>query len=429
MPSKTATQIEIRRIPIRDIKRAPYNPRKTLQPGDPAYERMKKSILAFGLVEPLVWNEHNGVLIGGHQRLTILEKELGLTEVEVSVVRIPNERDEKALNLALNKHAGEWDFTALANLVMELDTGDLDMEITGFTETELEKLAIWTPPNTGLTDENAVPEPPKDPVTKPGDLLILGKHRLLCGDSTNVTDVARLFNGVEPGLMVTDPPYGVKYDPAWRNEAAKKGKIAFADRREGKVQNDERVDWSETYSLFPGSITYVWHAGRHASEVQRSLEVCDFEMRCQIIWAKSRFAISRGHYHWQHEPCWYAVRKGATGNWKGDRSQTTLWQIDALKGDEAKNNHGTQKPVECMRRPILNHTDPGQTVYDPFMGSGTTIIAAESTGRIAYGLEIDPVYCDVVVKRWEDFTGRKAKLDGAADAEPSEPKAKKGKRK
>lgn len=152
--------MEVRKIQIAEIKRAPYNPRKTLAPGDAAYERMKKSILAFGLVEPLVWNEHNKVLIGGHQRLTILERELGITEVEVSVVNITRERDEKALNLALNKHAGEWDFVRLADLVQELDLGDFDMDITGFSEAELEKIAIWTPPNTGLTDENAVTPPP-----------------------------------------------------------------------------------------------------------------------------------------------------------------------------------------------------------------------------------------------------------------------------
>jgi len=208
--------------------------------------------------------------------------------------------------------------------------------------------------------------------------------------------------------MVTDPPYGVKYDPAWRNEAAKAGKIAFAARREGRVQNDDRVDWSAAYAFFPGAVVYVWHAGRHASAVEQSLEASGFNIRSQIIWAKSRFAISRGHYHWQHEPCWYAVKKGTTGHWKGDRSQTTLWQIKSVEGDEAKNNHGTQKPVECMRRPVLNHTNPGQSVYDPFMGSGTTIIAAESTGRICYGLEVDPVYVDVAVQRWEQFTGKKA---------------------
>lgn len=399
--------MNIETVPISKIKRAAYNPRKSLKPGDPAYDKLKKAILTFGLVEPLVWNKRSRNLVGGHQRLSVLE-ERGDKQVEVSVVDL-SPRNEKALNLALNRHMGEWDPSALADILTELSADQMDMEIAGFGAEELERLMTYTAPTAGLTDEDAVPEKSADVRTRPGDLWILGGHRLLCGDSTVATDVARLLGNVEPGLMVTDPPYGVKYDPAWRNEAAKAGKISFAARREGKVQNDDRVDWSEAYSLFPGAIAYIWHAGRHASEVQVSLEKCQFDVRCQIIWAKSRFAISRGHYHWQHEPCWYAVRRGTNGNWKGDRSQTTLWQIETTVGDKAKNNHGTQKPVECMRRPMLNHTNPGQAVYDPFVGSGTMIIAAESAGRVCYAMELDPVYVDVAVKRWEDFTGHKAK--------------------
>jgi DNA modification methylase len=279
-----------------------------------------------------------------------------------------------------------------------------------FTEAEFGSLLTELRPGhkAGLTDEDAVPEPPPIPITQPGDLWVMGKHRLLCGDCTIAANVGRLLSAVEPGLMVTDPPYGVNYNPQWRNDAAEKGLISYAARRVGKVGNDDRVDWSEAYTLFPGAIAYVWHADRHASEVQRNLEGCGFEIRNQVIWAKTRFAISRGHYHWQHEPCWYAVKAGSAGNWTGDRSQTTLWQIGGNLNDEAKNNHGTQKPVECMRRPILNHTNPGQSLYDPFVGSGTSIIAAETTGRVCYAMDIDPIYCDVAVKRWEDFTGKKA---------------------
>jgi DNA modification methylase len=211
--------------------------------------------------------------------------------------------------------------------------------------------------------------------------------------------------------MVTDPPYEVEYDPAWRQ-------LGWTGARAtGKVKNDDRVDWKEAFALFPGDIAYVWHAGVYAGDVAQSLQSCGFELRSQIIWAKQHFVISRGAYHWQHEPCWYAVRKGRTGNWSGDRKQTTLWQIanqSAFGGkkEDASTNHGTQKPVECMRRPIVNHTNPGQCIYDPFLGSGTSIVAAESTGRICFGIDIDPIYVDVAVTRWQNFTGKKAILEG-----------------
>jgi DNA modification methylase len=400
--------MHIQTVPISQIQRARYNPRKTLKPGDPAYDQLRKAVETFGLVEPLVWNQRSGNLVGGHQRLSVLE-ERGDVEVEVSVVDLAP-RDEKALNLALNKHVGEWDFGALADMLTELHASDFDMEVAGFSEKELKELMAWRGPNAGLTDEDAVPDAPKVPVSKPGDLIRLGPHRLLCGDSTDKATVDRLLaeSPAPPIVMVTDPPYGVDYNPGWRNEAARAGKIAFAARREGKVQNDQRIDWADAYTLFPGDVAYCWHASLFGSPVQQSLERSGFELRSQIIWPKTRFAISRGHYHWQHECCFYAVKKGSTGHWSGGRRQTTLWQIDALPGDSAKNSHGTQKPVECMRRPILNHTRAGDVVYDPFLGSGTSIIAAETTGRICIGLEIDPAYCDVIVDRWEQFTGNQA---------------------
>ncbi len=248
-----------------------------------------------------------------------------------------------------------------------------------------------------------------------------GGHRLLCGDSTVATDVERVLGGVKPHLMVTDPPYGVSYDAAWRNEIGpsvngtthrvSSGKTVRANNTGaiGKVQNDDQADWREAWSLFPGDVAYVWHADRHASAVQASVEAAGFEIRCQIVWAKPRFVISRGHYHWQHEPCWYAVRKGSAGHWSGDRSQTTLWQIAHNKSETG---HGTQKPVECMRRPIENNSSPGQAVYEPFSGSGTTIIAGEMTGRSVHAIEISPAYIDVAVKRWQDFVGKAATLDG-----------------
>jgi DNA modification methylase len=243
---------------------------------------------------------------------------------------------------------------------------------------------------------------------KPGDLWLLGRHRLLCGDSTKAEDVARLLAGRVPFIMVTDPPYGVEYDPAWRNEAAAKGLISFAARREGKVENDERLDWTPSYQLFPGHVAYVWHAGRFAADLVLNLRDAEFEIRTQIIWRKPAFAISRGHYHWQHEPCWYAVRSQGSAKWCGDRSQSTVWDISNRVDQADNSNHGTQKPVECMARPIRNHGAKDDDVYDPFLGSGTTIIAAEQLSRRCYGIEISPNYCDVILARWEKLSGEKA---------------------
>ena len=212
--------------------------------------------------------------------------------------------------------------------------------------------------------------------------------------------------------MVTDPPYGIEYDPAWRNRAAAAGLIGQkkSTRATGQLENDNRADWREAWALFSGTVAYVWHAGTKAGIVQDSLAACGFETRAQIIWGKNNFAIGRGHYHCKHEPCWYAVRKGSTGHWAGDHSQTTLWQID--KNLKSETGHSTQKPIDCMQRPIENNSSPGQAVYEPFCGSGTTIIAAEQTGRACHAIEIAPAYVDVAVKRWQAFTGLEAKLDG-----------------
>ena len=207
--------------------------------------------------------------------------------------------------------------------------------------------------------------------------------------------------------MVSDPPYGVAYDPAWRNEAG-----VSATARTGTVRNDDRADWREAWALFPGDVAYVWHAGIHARTVAESLEACGFAIRAQLIWVKNRFVLSRGHYHWQHEPCFYAVRDGGESRWQGARDQSTVWQIATNADDDAATVHGTQKPVECMLRPILNNSARGDAVYEPFAGSGSTIIAAEKSGRRCFGMEIEPRYCDVIVSRWQNFTGKRATLDG-----------------
>lgn len=365
-------------------------------------DKVAASIKEFGWRQPIVVDKED-VIIAGHTRLLAAHK-LCMEQVPVHVANNLTPAQVKAYRLMDNRSndEAEWDIDLLGPELMDLQGLDIDLSLTGFGDDELAKFLATADAFAGLTDEDAVPDAPDHPVTELGDLWILGRHRLLCGDSTVATDVDRLLHCVSPHLMVTDPPYGVEYNAEWR-ETALGGKRAV-----GKVTNDQEADWREAWALFPGNIAYVWHAGRRAAEVQVSLEACDFVIRCQIIWAKNQFAIGRGDYHWQHEPCWYAVK--GSGNWQGDRSQTTLWQID--KPHKSETGHSTQKPIECMRRPIINNSSPGQAVYDPFCGSGTTIIACEKEGRSALTLEIEPKYCDVIINRWQDFTGKEATLDG-----------------
>jgi DNA modification methylase len=381
----------------------PYarNPRKN----DQAVDRMCAAIREFGFRIPVVARS-DGTVVDGHLRLKAAIR-LGLPDVPVALADDLTEAQIKAFRLLANRSAAwaEWDDELLALELHDLKGLDYDLALTGFDAGELRSL-MEDGPATGLTDEDAAPEAPTMPVTKPGDLILLGPHRLLCGDATKAEDVARLLNGTRPHLMVTDPPYGVDYDPNWRNEAG-----VSATKRTGKVANDDRADWREAWALFPGDTGYVWHAAVHATTVAESLIRCGFDIRAQIVWSKNRFALGRGDYHWQHEPCWYAVRKGTRSHWQGARDQSTLWSIAATGAEDAATPHGTQKPVEAMRRPIVNNSGRGDTVYEPFCGSGTTLIAAETVGRACLAMELDPAYCDVIVERWEAFTGAKAVLE------------------
>ena len=389
----TPMSVELR--PLDAVRPYANNPRQN----DDAVEAVAESIRRFGFRQPIVVDA-DGVIVAGHTRFRAAQR-LGLATVPVHVATDLTPDEVRAYRLADNKTAelASWDDAMLSIELDALRGAGIDWTLLGFDEEELAKLLA--PAGTeGLTDPDAIPEKPADPITKPGDLWLLGKHRLLCGDSTSATDVARLLDGAIPSLMVTDPPYGVEYDPEWRMDAGLTGNTA----RMGKVMNDDRADWTEAWKLFPGDVAYVYHAGVFASTVQQSLERAGFAIRAQIIWAKDRLALSRGDYHWQHEPCWYAVREGGKGHRTDDRTQTTLWSIPAR--DDAGHGHGTQKPVECMERPVRNHL--ADLVYEPFAGSGTTVIACERTGRTCMAMELDPGYCDVVVRRWEEFTGRKA---------------------
>lgn len=305
-----------------------------------------------------------------------------------------------------------WDNELLAEELGWLSEDGFDLSLTAFSDDEIANLLNGSAPGQGNSDPDDIPETPIHPVTLPGDVWLLGRHRLVCGDSTDKDTVALALNGVTPLLMVTDPPYGVNYDPADRGKARNANGSLLSvgmKRAVGKVKNDDIANWQKTYELFPGDVAYVWHAAINPAAAQRDLEAAGFEIRMQIIWAKSALVVSRGHYHMQHEPAYYAVRKGKTGNWKGDRKQSTLWQID--KAPKNETGHSTQKPVECMARPIENNSSPGQAVYDPFSGSGTTIMAAEISGRVCAAVEIEPAFVDVTIKRYQAFTLTEAVLE------------------
>jgi DNA modification methylase len=376
-------------------------------------DEIAASIREWGWTMPILADD-DGTTLVGHARILAARK-LGLTEVPVIVAHGWSEAQKRAYVIADNKltlNAG-WDEELLRIELADLKLQEFDMALLGFDDAEL--ASILNTRSVGATDPDDAPPAPLNPVARPGDLWRLGRHLLLCGDGCERTDVEALLAGVQPHLMVTDPPYGVNYDADWRNSAQRANGQPYGGRAVGKVTNDDCVEWRAAWRLFKGDVAYVRHGALHVANMSDQLVECGFELRALIVWAKNNFAVSRGHYHWQHETLWYAVRKGRTAHWTGDRSQTTLWSID--KPLKSETGHSTQKPVECMRRPIENNSKAGETVYDPFVGSGSTIIAAEMTGRRCYAIEISPAYCDVAILRWQDFTGEKATLDGRTFAE------------
>jgi DNA modification methylase len=389
----------IERRPLAEL--TPYA-RNARTHSDAQIAQIAASIREWGWTMPVLVDDA-GSIIAGHGRILAAAR-LGIGEAPVMVARGWSEAQKRAYVIADNKlteNAG-WDQGLLEIEVADLASVGFDLSLMGFSESELARL---TGSNPGLTDPDEAPDLPAVPVSELGDVWLLGRHRLVCGDATKADDVAKALGGVNPHLMVTDPPYGVEYDANWRNERARTCE-GMGNRAVGKVMNDNKSDWREAWSLFPGDVGYVWHADLRANSVFDSLVASGYEIRAQIIWAKQQFVIGRGHYHFQHEPCWYAVRKGSASHWSGDRKQTTLWEIP--KPQKSETGHSAQKPVECMKRPIENNSSPGQAVYDPFVGSGTTIIAAEMTARACHALEINPGYCDVTIERWQNFTGGKA---------------------
>lgn len=425
---------ELRHMAVRveDLMLDPVNARKH---GIENLAAIRGSLTQFGQRMPIVVQKQGMIVRAGNGRVMVA-RELGWSHIAAVVV---DESNVDAVMFALtdNRTAdlAEWDEGILGQLLRGMETSNDDLAQM-FADLQASIPADMLGDASGQTEPDEIPDPPVEAVTQPGDTWLLGKHRLLCGDGRKPDDVDWLLQGVVPFMMVTDPPYGFDYDPEWRVRDG-----LNSTGRNGKVQNDTIADWTPVWRLFPGSVVYVWHGALAGATVQTSLAHSGFFVRAQIVWVKPSLVISRGHYHWRHEPAyagnrdgeeltiepdgvvmdgeklaeqaWYGVRKGATAYWRGNRKQSTVWEVGFT--GEVKTEHSTQKPVECMARPMRNHGGFGDAVYDPFCGSGTTLIAAEMTGRTCYAMEIDPVYCDVAVARWERFTGRKAERIPAED--------------
>jgi hypothetical protein len=414
-PSSSLTQVEI--WPIDRLVPYERNPRKN----DQAVDRMCASIREFGFKIPCLVRSDGGI-VDGHLRWKAARK-LGMTEVPVILCDEWTEAQVKAFRLLVNRSVAwaEWDEELLARELEEIRELDFDLNLTGFDVPELDHLL--TVPAEEQAD--AVPPLPERAVSRLDDLWLLGAHRVLCGDATNPAAVTRLLGHRQPFLMVADPPYGIELDSEWRDRAGLNGcgpaEPSYLQRSEGhrhtSISSDTRADWSEAFALVPSlEVAYVWHASRFTCEVLAGLLGIGFLHHQQIIWNKGRTVLTRTHYWFQHEPCWYVRKKNA--RWYGKPGEnSTVWDSPSPKfimggSDEDKFDHPTQKPVEVMRRPIVNHTQRGELVYDPFLGSGTTLAAAELNGRVCCGLELDPKYMDVIVRRWQQMTGQEARLDG-----------------
>jgi DNA modification methylase len=410
--------VHIELWPIDRPKPYPKNARKW---NAAAVAKVASSIREFGFRQPIVVDVHNVIVIGHLRREAA--KSLGLTEVPVHVACDLTPAQIRGLRLADNRTNQEasWNEDLLGPELADLSVLGFDLGLTGFDVHELDKL-LRDP----LDEERAEQAPPLPDVaaSRLGDLWLLGPHRLLCGDATSANDIARLLGKSTPLLLATDPPYGIELDSEWRDRAGlnKRGSEASytKQRTEGHwnttICSDTRADWSEAFALVPSlQVGYVWHASKFTREVLDGLLRIGFLHHQQIIWNKGRAVLTRTPYWFAHEPAWFVRKKNPP--WYGKAGEnSTIWEVASPKfimggSDEEKFDHPTQKPLELMRRPILNHTKRSEVVYDPFLGSGTTLMAAELTERICYGIELDPKYCDVILRRWEEFTGKQATLE------------------
>lgn len=386
--------MEIKELPLKDLKPAVYNPRKKLKKGDKEYEKIKQSLLKFGYVDPIIVNEDLTV-IGGHQRLTVL-KDLDYETAKCVIVDLPKE-DEKALNIALNKITGQWDEALLADLLLDLQESDFNLDLTGFEPPEIDDILSNVHDKELSEDEFDVEEELKKPtVSRHGDIWQLGKHRVICGDSTKAETYKQLLDDRKANLVVTDPPYNVDVE-----ETA------------GKILNDNMSD-GDFYQFLLSMFTqvenhmetdasiYVFHADTEGLNFRKAFKDAGFYLSGCCIWKKNSLVLGRSPYQWQHEPCLYGWKKKGKHQWFSDRKQTTIWEYDRPKSSK---DHPTMKPIQLMAYPIQNSSMRGTIVLDPFLGSGSTLIAADQTGRVCYGIELDEKFVDVIVKRYIEVTG------------------------
>jgi DNA modification methylase len=388
--------LQIQKLPLEKLNPAKYNPRKDLKPGDPEYEKLKKSMETFGYVEPIVWNKRSGHVVSGHQRLKILQNQ-GETEIECVVVDL-DETEEKALNVALNKISGEWDLPKLADLISELDSELFDISLTGFDVAEIEDLFSKVHDKEVEEDKfdlSAALE--KAAFVEQGDIWTVGRHRLMCGDATNAEDVAKLTDGRKVNLVVTDLPYGVSYV----------GGTGLT------IQNDN-LKGEEFYNFIlaalkniadnmaAGASIYVFHADTEGLNFRKAFIDAGFHLSGVCIWRKNTLVLGRSPYNWIHEPILFGWLKGGKHKWYAGRSETTVWDYDKPKRNE---NHPTEKPLGLLAYPIKNSSQVNGIVLDTFLGSGSTMLACEQTDRICYGMDLDATYASVALRRFVEFIG------------------------
>ena len=378
-----------------DLLPADYNPRKDLKPGDAEYEKLKRSIEQFGYVEPVIWNKTTGRVVGGHQRLKVL-MDMGMTEVDCVVVEMDEDK-EKALNIALNKISGDWDKDKLALLIADLQGADFDVSLTGFEPAEIDDLFKDTLKD-GVKDDDfdVGAELAQPTMTKPGDVWTLGRHRLICGDSTKAETYDLLMGSTKANLVITDPPYNVNYEGS-----------------AGKIKNDNMADdtfynflldaYTQMHSAMADDASiYVFHADTEGLNFRKAFADAGFYLSGCCIWKKQSLVLGRSPYQWQHEPCLYGWKKNGKHQWYTGRKETTIWEFDKPKKN---GDHPTMKPIPLLAYPIINSTMSNSVVLDPFGGSGSTLIACEQTDRICYTVELDEKFCDVIVKRYIEQVG------------------------
>ena len=378
-----------------DLLPADYNPRKDLKPGDAEYEKLKRSIEQFGYVEPVIWNKTTGRVVGGHQRLKVL-MDMGLTKVDCVVVEMDEDK-EKALNIALNKISGDWDKDKLALLIADLQGADFDVSLTGFEPAEIDDLFKDTLKD-GVKDDDfdVGAELEKPTMTKHGDIWTLGRHRLICGDSTKAETYDLLMGSTKANLVITDPPYNVNYEGS-----------------AGKIKNDNMADdtfynflldaYTQMHSAMADDASiYVFHADTEGLNFRKAFADAGFYLSGCCIWKKQSLVLGRSPYQWQHEPCLYGWKKNGKHQWYTGRKETTIWEFDKPKKN---GDHPTMKPIPLLAYPIMNSSMSNSVVLDPFGGSGSTLIACEQSDRICYTVELDEKFCDVIVKRYIEQVG------------------------